>query len=204
MWIKNLRKLNVAGQGLSFLPETLQALKGLRVLDVSENRLEEVPDWLYDMRSLLELHLDHNRIQHISGPGAVHRAIRQGRDGRGAVEVDWAPGRWIGSPLDWGEVELQTLKRTKTELKTLRLLFNTTDKKDANGAVDRIELIQDLRAIPEFTDLLSLPRGFSQGSSDHTRFEAFFQRLEILVSPNIAWEAFLKANPNPNPNPLTP
>ena len=60
---------------------------------------------------------------------------------------------------------------------SVRELFDSMDK-NGDGTLNRREVIIALRNSPVVQQHLGLPARFQQGSEEHTRFEAFFQRLD--------------------------
>ena len=71
----------------------------------------------------------------------------------------------------------------------LRRVFETMDR-NADGEVNRIEMIKALRKDAECRELLGLPKKFKQGSQGHTEFETVFQRMDRDGSRAISFAEF--------------
>lgn len=58
-------RLNLSGQGLSFIPERIYKLKQLKILILDDNHLEEIPQRIFNLRNIKHLSVNNNLIKHI-------------------------------------------------------------------------------------------------------------------------------------------
>jgi serine/threonine protein kinase len=80
-----MRKLMLAGNRLTSLPEELSSCKQLELLRISANNLTELPDWLLNMPKLSWLATAGNQFT-----GDVHGSVPGDTAASSSCPVDWA------------------------------------------------------------------------------------------------------------------
>jgi Leucine-rich repeat (LRR) protein len=91
---EQLRSLDLRGNPLGNVPESLRDLARLTHLGLSQTGLSSVPEWLWSLRGLQALNLSENQIANVSDGLAKLGGLRmldlepQRTDG-----VTWRPGR---------------------------------------------------------------------------------------------------------------